>query len=105
MNLVQIQDLLAPLLADSYKWPEVPAGWQLEFIAYPDGTLEMDILHPVSGRFWSEDNDYLDLPVKKDGIDLCPSDLQSKGIPFMTTSPTTTVVESEGRPHLRGLAN
>lgn len=37
-------------------------SWELVVCTYPDGTCELDLVHPVSGRFWSEDNGFSNSP-------------------------------------------
>lgn len=77
LELEDVKAKLVGVVKPEFKWPEIPSGWQLEFIAYPDATVDMDLLHPVSGSFGSDDNDFLETPVKLDGkpvtaFDLCP---------------------------------
>lgn len=46
-----------------YKWPIPPdPSWRTIVCVYPDGQCDLDFVHPVSRKFWSEDNDFLDLP-------------------------------------------
>lgn len=46
-----------------YRWPAPPdAAWLAVVCLYPDGVCELDFAHPVSRRFWSEDNGFPDLP-------------------------------------------
>ena len=47
----------------NYVWP-LPAdpAWRLVVFVYRDGFAVLDWLHPVSRRFWSEDNEPLALP-------------------------------------------
>ena len=40
----------------------VLAAWLAVVCLYPDGVCELDFAHPVSRRFWSEDNGFPDLP-------------------------------------------
>lgn len=48
---------------DGYRWPSPPdASWELVVCVYPDGCCDLDLLHPVSRRFWSEDNGLFHLP-------------------------------------------
>lgn len=44
------------------RWPEKLPGWDLVICRYPNGALDMDLVHPVSRRFWSEDNHFLPIP-------------------------------------------
>jgi hypothetical protein len=44
-----------------FEWPSPPdASWSMVVCCYPDGGIELDFVHPVSRRFWSEDNGFLD---------------------------------------------
>lgn len=105
MDTNEIVNRLKPMINSGYKWPEVPSGWQLEFIAYPGGELDMDLLHPVSARFWSEDNDFLDMPIMGDGHTISVADLKAAGVPFMTTFGTAAVSDAPKGPHLKAIEN
>lgn len=49
--------------AASYQWPVPPdPSWSLVVCVYPDGECELDMVHEVSRRFWSEDNGFIQLP-------------------------------------------
>lgn len=51
------------LSPDGYAWPDPPdPSWQLVVCAYPDGTCDLDLVHGVSRRFYSEDNGFFDPP-------------------------------------------
>lgn len=54
--------------APDYVWP-VPddPSWQLVVFVYRDGQPVLDWLHPVSRRFWSEENDSFALPILEAG--------------------------------------
>jgi len=46
-----------------YRWPLPPdTAWEVVVCLYPDGMCDLDFVHPVSRRFWSEDNGFLELP-------------------------------------------
>ena len=50
-------------VSESFTWPNAPdAGWQFMVLCYPDGLCDLDYAHPVSRKFWSEDNDFLSMP-------------------------------------------
>lgn len=50
-------------VSESFTWPTKPdAGWQFIILCYPDGLCDFDYAHPVSRKFWSEDNDFLSMP-------------------------------------------
>jgi len=52
-----------PLVPETYSWPlPADASWTLVACVYPDGFIDLDIVHEVSRRFWSEDNGFLELP-------------------------------------------
>lgn len=49
-----------------YKWPLPPdPSWNLVVCYYRDGTCDLDMAHPVSRRFWSEHNDFIELPEER----------------------------------------
>nr|WP_280971288.1 hypothetical protein [Cupriavidus gilardii] len=51
------------LVPDDYEWPTpCDASWKMVICAYPDGACEIDFVHSVSRRFWSEDNEFPALP-------------------------------------------
>lgn len=52
-----------PIVSQDYRWPTPPdAAWELVICCYPDGECDLDLVHPVSRRFWSEDNGFFDPP-------------------------------------------
>ncbi len=52
-----------PFASSDYQWPVPPdAAWELVVCCYPDGECNLDLVHPVSRRFWSEENGFLDPP-------------------------------------------
>ncbi len=73
---------LAAFVSPGYLWPAMLPGWQLEFIAYPDGEIMMDLLHPVSGVFWSDENEFLEQPAKSDGTPITVHELIAGGGAF-----------------------
>ena len=52
MSNEEIIARLSEVVSLDYKWPDIPKGWQLVFIVYPDRSVEMDLLHIVSCQFW-----------------------------------------------------
>lgn len=53
-----------PRLSSNFQWPTSPdPSWQLVVCCYPDGTCELDLVHQVSRRFWSEQHDFFEIPV------------------------------------------
>lgn len=100
LHVTDVKDALKAIIDPCYVWPEQPAGWQLEFIAYPDGEIIMDFLHPVSGTFWTDEHPPFELPTKQDGAVITWQDLKKAGIPFMTTFGTASVQSSPRDPHL-----
>ncbi|MEJ6534131.1 hypothetical protein [Pseudoalteromonas lipolytica] len=101
--LSEVKQKLASVVSESFVWPEIPKGWQLEFIVYPDGEVNMDLLHPVSGMFWSEDNGHFELPIMKNGKFITATALKDAGIPFMTTFGHAVVSEKPQPPHLKSV--
>lgn len=93
--------MLADFVSKDYVWPEMMAGWQIEFIAHENGVVEMDFLHPVSGSFWSDDNDFLITPKKPDGSDIDVWTLIKAGVPYMTTFKNASAGGLKKEPHLK----
>lgn len=49
-----------------YQWPKPPdCAWQLVVCCYSEGECDLDFLHPVSRKFWSEDNGFFESPPGK----------------------------------------
>lgn len=73
----------APWTPEGFVWPTPPdAAWEVVACVYPDG-VEIDMVHPVSRRFWSEDNDHFQLPEKRFTRGFC----ERMGIPVILMSP------------------
>jgi hypothetical protein len=85
LNIEIVSERLKEFISPDYQWPVMPVGWQLEFIVYPDGEVDMDFCHSVSRAFWSESNNFLELPKMMDGSVISVDVLKNAGIPFMTT--------------------
>lgn len=52
-----------PYVSSDFAWPQPPdAAWQLVVCCYPDGECDLDMVHPVSRRFWTDDHPYFDPP-------------------------------------------
>lgn len=52
-----------PHLTNSFVWPSAPPpGWCMVVCAYLDGICEIDYVHPVSRRFWSDESEFLLTP-------------------------------------------
>lgn len=100
MDAEEIICRLKDVISESYIWPTIPKGWSLEFIAYSKDDVLMDLLHPVSKRFWSDDNDTVEPPTLKDGRMINVATLQDAGVPFMTTFGVAKVSKKESNPHL-----
>lgn len=101
LSVENVKVALDGIVCPEHPWPVQPAGWQLEFIVYPDGEVVMDFLHPVSCSFWSEDNEPLETPRKQDQTVLTWKDLKAAGIPFMTTFGQAEVSTDLAEPHLK----
>lgn len=101
LSVTSVKAALHGIVSPNHQWPIQPAGWQLEFIVYPDGEVVMDFLHPVSCVFWSEDNEPLETPLKADSTALTWQDLKAAGIPFMTTFGHAAVSTEVAEPHLK----
>ena len=52
-------------VAETYSWPNPPdASWLLVVCVYPDGICDLDLVHQVSRRFYSEDNGFISPPTE-----------------------------------------
>lgn len=105
MDADEIIHRLKDVVSENYIWPNVPLGWQLEFIAYSRYDVIIDLLHPVANRFWSEENDHFEIPFLNDGSMINVPTLQKVGIPFMTTFGSAKVVTKQPTPHLSIVEN
>lgn len=100
MEINDVKSKLSEIVSPDYKWPEVPLGWQLEFIAYSNTEVDLDLLHPVSGVFWTNYNDYIDPPIMLDGNPITATALSKAGVPFMTTFGHARAVDRPASCHL-----
>lgn len=87
-------------LAPNYTWP-LPSdpAWALVVFIYRDGLPVLDWLHPVSARFWSEDNEPFELPEAAAG-ELDRSWFARMGFDVLDEWPphAAATVRSTGRP-------
>jgi len=105
IELSEVVKRLEGVVNKNYQWPVVPAGWQVEFIAFSNADVALDLLHPVSGRWWSEDNGHFEPPVMMNGQAITATALSKANVPFMTTFGAVKVVEPEaGSSHLSVVA-
>lgn len=89
------------LVSDGFEWPAQPdPSWILIACCYPDGEMDLDFAHPVSRRFWSEDNGFLALPEENTRF-FDRSWYEQMGFEVMMMMPTATVAEKVGTSHLR----
>lgn len=89
------------LVREGYDWPVPPdPSWALLACCYPDGEVDLDFAHPVSRRFWSEDNGFLDLPEEKT-CRFNRSWYERMGFETMVMMPTAIVVQQPRKSHLR----
>lgn len=100
MDHSEVIQRLQGVVSDEFKWPEVPQGWRLEFIAYAKNDVILDLLHPVANKFWSEDNGPFVTPFLKDGSAITVQVLQVADIPFMTTFGTARCSMEKPSRHL-----
>ena len=103
LEIEDVKQKLKKTVRSDFLWPEVPQGWQLEFIAYPNGEVEMDFLHPISGVFWSEENGHFEPPVMNNGSLITAKALKDAGVPFMTTFGHAAVSVQPKQPHLKSI--
>jgi len=89
---------------ESYRWPSPPdTAWEVVVCVYPDGGCELDMVHPVSRCFWSEDNGFFDLPSDDRSL-INRRWFEKMGFDIMTMTPDMLVRGSEQiRPHLRAV--
>lgn len=86
-------------VAEGYLWPIKPdAGWVTLVCLYPDGKCDLDFAHPVSRRFWSDDNPAPQLPV---GIHW--TDLEELGFEIMAMTPTMGICFGTKPRHLKAV--
>jgi len=85
-----------------YQWPAPPdASWELIVCIYPGGSFDLDLLHPVSCRFWSEDNGFFDVPTEDRSLMNCDW-FESMGFDVMTMQPAMQVqIAGSEPPHLK----
>lgn len=89
------------LVSGNYEWPTPPdASWLLIVCCYPDGEVDLDFAHPVSRRFWSEDNGFLALP-DEHAIHFNKSWYEQMGFEVMVMMPVAREDTSTARKHLR----
>jgi hypothetical protein len=100
MELAEVIRRLHGVVKPDFVWPEIPAGWQLEFLAFSNTEVDMDLLHPVSARFWSEDNGHFAPPVMLNGSNITATALKAAGVPFMTPCGTVAFIDKPKQPHL-----
>lgn len=100
LSLEQVKVNLSDVVKPEFEWPEIPLGWQLEFIAYSNDDVDMDLLHPVSGVFWSEGNGHFHPPVMNNGKNITAAALKKANIPLMTTFGEAKVNEQPKESHL-----
>lgn len=82
----------------STSWPEKLPGWDLVVCRYPDGELDIDLVHPISRRFWSEDNDFLPMP---DSTAIDQAWLMRHGFEIMQMMPVAALSYTKPSRHLK----
>lgn len=87
---------------NGYQWPLPPdEAWETVVCLYPDGLCDFDFVHPVSRRFWSEDNGFLELP-SCDPLQLGGWWFEEMGFVVMRMQPSIRVCADErAEPHLK----
>jgi hypothetical protein len=90
-----------------YEWPCPPdASWKLVVCCYPGGLAELDFLHDVSRRFWSEDNRFLELPYDlRRGQSPTPAWFKRMGFDVLDMTPTASIMVGARRSHLSPVRN
>lgn len=93
--------LRTPLVSSDYRWPTPPdAAWELVVCCYPDGVCDLDLLHPVSRRFWTEDNDFIDPPGEKGNRYFTRAWYERMGFDVIVMHPDTVVMVGESTRYL-----
>ena len=82
------------LCPSDYAWPLPPNhAWSVVVCVYPDGYCEIDFIHPVSRKFWSEYNSDLSLPETKHI--LTAKWFRDMGVEVLRMQPEMTAIVSE----------
>lgn len=90
-------------VSSDYSWPEPPdASWKLLVCFYPDGEVDLDFAHPVSRRFWSEDNGFLTQP-EEQPHHFTKEWYERMGFEVMVMMPIARAISPTGRNHLRAV--
>lgn len=77
------------------------ASWELVVCVYPEGVFELDLLHPVSGRFWSEENGFFAAPTEDRHL-LNRGWFEYMGFDVLTMQPALQVkIAGPAYPHLK----
>lgn len=94
--------IVKPRAPEGFCWPASPdPSWALVVCVYPDGYCDLDMVHPVSRRFWSEDNGFLALP-SYDRTLLNLDWFETMGFEVMRMQPLLKVkMEPQGLSHLK----
>lgn len=87
---------------EGFRWPTPPdPSWELVVCVYPDGECDLDLLHPVSGRFWTEDNGFFPQPTE-DRLQVNRYWYEEMGFDILLMQPTMQVQVAEPQnPHLK----
>ncbi|HJV75075.1 MAG TPA: hypothetical protein VJ654_12695 [Noviherbaspirillum sp.] len=93
----------SPYVPEGYQWPIPPdASWQLVVCVYSGGEWDLDFAHPISRKFWSEDNGFLDLPQAPANVFQCQW-FKDMGFEVMHMQPAMSVIEGRSQPHLHAI--
>ncbi len=89
-------------IPDDFQWPTPPdASWELVVCFYPDGKFDLDLLHPVSCRFWTEDNGFFDVPTEDPTL-ISRDWFKKMGFDLMDFQPDMQVQVADSKaPHLK----
>lgn len=81
----------------NYQWPTPPdPSWALMVCVYPDRSIDLDLVHSVSRRFWSEDNNFFELP----NHHFSAYWYEEMGFDVIQMSPMMQVSVGQGKSHL-----
>lgn len=89
------------LVASDYRWPEPPdVAWKLVVCCYPNGECDLDFVHPVSCRFWSEGNGFIEPPAESHGRYFTRQWYEQMGFDVILFHPDTAVALGMPTRHL-----
>lgn len=87
------------ILSPAFQWPQRPdPSWEVVVCHYPDGACELDMVHSVSRRFWSEIHGFFEMPEPQDFFNR--SWFEMMGFNIITMNPGMLVDIGTTKSHL-----